>query len=138
MKRNSTIQWKIPANVEKVWGIVTNNQDVDWRSDVEYLEIISEHVFVEHFKGGGQTTFTIIAKEVNQLYAFQMENKFFQGEWVGRFEKVSSQETWLNFSEEINIKNPIIYILSFFMLNLKKMQQTYMEDLQRRVADENC
>lgn len=137
MKRNSTIQWKIPANVEKVWEIVTNNQDVGWRSDVEHLEIISEQVFVEHFKGGGQTTFTIVAKEVNQLYAFQMENKFFQGEWVGRFKKVSSEETLLNFSEEIDIKNPIIYFLSFLMMNLKKMQRTYMEDLERRIVDGN-
>ncbi|MBV7390795.1 SRPBCC family protein [Enterococcus alishanensis] len=137
MKRNSTIKWKIPANVERVWEIVTNNQDVRWRSDVEHLEIISENVFIEHFKGGGQTKFTIVAKEANQLYAFQMGNKFFQGEWVGRFEEVSSEETVLNFSEQLDIKNPIIYVLSFFMMNLKKMQRTYMEDLQRRVADEN-
>ncbi|MDT2813549.1 hypothetical protein P7H75_01720 [Vagococcus carniphilus] len=58
-----------------------------------------------------------------------MKNKFFEGTWDGCFKKIAEEETEIIFSEEIEIFNLGIYLLSFFILNLKKIPKQYVSDL---------
>ena len=58
-----------------------------------------------------------------------MENKYFRGHWIGHFHELSEEETKILFTEILNIKNPIMEILSYICMNLKTMQKKYIADL---------
>ena len=58
-----------------------------------------------------------------------MENKYFRGHWIGHFHELSEKETKTLSTEILNIKNPIMEILSYICMNLKTMQKKYIADL---------
>ena len=129
MKRKSVYKQFLKYNVTDVFDVVTNNRETGWRSDLEKTEIISEKKFREVFKNGNVTEFYMTKLEPNTFYQFEMKNKFFEGTWEGCFKKIAEEETEIIFSEQIEIFNFGIYLLSFFVLNLKKIQKTYVSDL---------
>lgn len=129
MKRKSIYKQNLKYNVTEVFDAVTNNRETSWRSDLERTEIISEKEFREVFKNGNVTEFYVTKLESNTFYQFEMKNKFFEGTWDGCFKKIAEEETEIIFSEEIEIFNLGIYLLSFFILNLKKIQKQYVSDL---------
>lgn len=131
--RRSAAKAVICAGIEDVWSAVTNNGDYSWRSDLSRIEILDDARFVEYTKSGRQTLFTITKKEPFSKYEFDMENKFFHGHWIGTFDRINDRETKIIFTEELNIKNPVIEILSYLFLNLKKIQRTYVSDLRRKL-----
>jgi hypothetical protein len=90
-------------------------------------------MFREHYTAGGTTDFVITQKQPDKIYTFEMSNQLFSGNWIGKFVEVTPKETLLIFTEEINFRYPWFYILSFFMMSLKKMQTTYMIDLEKAV-----
>lgn len=134
MKRTSTVTQVLPYPIDEVWAVVTDNSDYTWRSDVEKIEQVDEKTFVEHYKGGGATHFTITKKERNKRYTFSMKNKQFIGDWIGVFTALSPESTQIVFTEELIIKNPFIWAVSFFALNLKKIQTRYLSDLEKKIA----
>lgn len=133
MNRISTIEWDMPHSIKRVWETVTDNKDFSWRSDLEKIEIKTETKFTEITKSGEKTEFEIIEKKPYEIYKFKMGNNFFQGDWTGKFIEITPESTKLIFTEELNIKNPIIWLLSFFMMKLHQIQKTYMEDLQEKL-----
>jgi hypothetical protein len=137
MNRKSIIECKLKHGVSEVWRVVTDNRNYSWRSDIKSIKILSATSFTEQYKDGGQTEFTIISKEENRLYQFEMNNKLFSGRWVGEFFEMDDTSTKLVFTEYIYFKNPLFYMLSFFMVNLKKIQETYMKDLKKELESEN-
>ncbi|UWD49509.1 hypothetical protein NYR90_04570 [Clostridioides difficile] len=123
------------TDVETVWDIVTNNHDYEWRSDISKIEISDDgSTFIEYNKDGNSTKFTITEKTKNKLYKFDMENKFFYGNWQGEFFE-NNGKTKIVFIENIYVKNPIIKILSYIFMNLKKIQIQYVEDLKRKLNE---
>lgn len=123
------------TDVETVWNIVTNNHDYEWRSDISKIEISDDgSTFIEYSKDGNSTKFTITEKTKNKLYKFDMENKFFYGNWQGKFFEENGK-TKIVFIENIYVKNPIIKILSYLFMNLKKIQMQYVEDLERKLNE---
>lgn len=123
------------TDVETVWDIVTNNHDYEWRSDISKIEISDDgSTFIEYNKDGNSTKFTITEKTKNKLYKFDMENKFFYGNWQGEFFE-DNGKTKIVFIENIYVKNPIIKILSYVFMNLKKIQIQYIEDLKRKLNE---
>lgn len=123
------------TDVETVWNIVTNNHDYEWRSDISKIEISDDgSTFIEYNKNGNSTKFTITEKTKNKLYKFDMENKFFYGNWQGEFFEENGK-TKIVFIENIYVKNPIIKILSYLFMNLKKIQMQYVEDLKRKLNE---
>lgn len=123
------------TDVEIVWNIVTNNHDYEWRSDISKIEISDDgSTFIEYNKDGNSTKFTVTEKTKNKLYKFNMENKFFYGNWQGEFFEEDGK-TKIVFIENIYVKNPIIKILSYLFMNLKKIQMQYVEDLKRKLNE---
>ncbi|MGY3705012.1 hypothetical protein BW731_02210 [Vagococcus martis] len=116
MKRKARIEWEFEIGIEEIWNVVTDLDNYEWRSDLTNLKKITSTEFIEYFKGGGETTFRIIDKIYGEKYSFDMKSKFFEGMWVGKFE-VCGTKTKLIFVEEIDIKNPIIWLVSLFSLN---------------------
>ncbi|MDH6365592.1 hypothetical protein M2139_002597 [Enterococcus sp. PF1-24] len=136
MNRTSTLEWNFEKNIATLWQIVTDNTDYTWRSDLKELISTSPNQFTEYYQDGGETHFTVSEKEAEKRYAFAMDNQFFQGKWLGEFVKIDENTTKLIFTEELHFKNPFIYVLSFFMIKLKKIQKNYMLDLEKRLAKE--
>ncbi|WP_027625696.1 hypothetical protein [Clostridium lundense] len=124
------------SDINSVWNVVTNNKDYKWRSDLDKIEILSdEREFIEYTNSGHATKFIITKKNEYSEYAFNMENKMFAGSWIGQFFETNTGGTKIIFKETIFIKNPIIKILSYFFMDLKKIQNTYISDLKKKLGE---
>lgn len=132
--RKTKIIVDIPANKKKIWDIVTDNSNTSWRSDLSKVEVLNDKEFVEYTTKGVGTKFKIEAKEPYKLYQFSFGNDNMRGNWYGRFNSLEENVTRLEFVEEIQIKNPVIELLSYIFFPIKKMQKRYMEDLKKAVA----
>ena len=133
--RKSGITANFKAEINTIWEIVTDNENYEWRSDLSEIKIISSDKFIEYTKEGYQTQFHITVKELHKRYEFDMENKNFSGHWIGIFSELENGETRIDFTEEINIKNPIMEMLSCLFMNLKKMQEQYISDLRKALEE---
>lgn len=134
--RKSEITAEFSANIQTVWEAVTNNHDWAWRSDLaKVLVSKDEKSFVEVTRQGFRTAFTITEKQPFKRYSFHMENERFSGEWSGSFEETPSGGTRIKFTEVLQVKNPLIEILSYLFMNLKKIQNTYVEDLKKKLKE---
>lgn len=133
--RKSNITALFEADIRTVWDIVTDNSNYTWRSDLSKIKILDDGKrFVEYTKNGFSTTFTVTLKDVCKRYEFDMENQNFAGHWIGIFTKAANGGTKIDFTEELNIKNPVMEVLSYLFLNLKKMQKTYVRDLREELS----
>lgn len=134
--RTSTITVRFQATPQEIWEIVTNNEDFSWRSDLDRIEIENGGAeFTEYTKEGFSTHFIITEKDPVKRYAFKMENKSFTGDWIGLFHPLPEGGTELVFTETLRFKNPVLELVSHLFLNLKKIQQTYMYDLKKRLNE---
>lgn len=135
----SKITANFDADIALVWSIVTNNENAAWRSDLDHIEIQDDTHFIEYTKQGFPTYFTITEKKEQELYRFEMKNKNLTGKWQGKFFSSSPNETCVEFIEEISFNNFLLKIVGSFM-NIKKIQETYINDLKKeikRVQGEN-
>ncbi|MBU3202046.1 hypothetical protein LL037_11570 [Clostridium estertheticum] len=124
------------SNIKSVWNAVTNNSNCKWRSDIERIEILNDGKgFIEYTHSGNTTKFSITKKKEYSEYEFNMGNKMFTGSWTGHFSITESGGTKIIFTENIFVKNPIIKILSYFFMDLKKMQSTYISDLKVELGE---
>ena len=53
----------------------------------------------------------------------------FTGEWTGEFSKAPSGGTW--------IRNPVIWLLSFALMDLHGMQERYFHDLRVKLGEKS-
>lgn len=135
MDRTSVMEQTFQADAALLWEVVTNNEDTAWRSDIVRTEVVSADRFTEYTEGGGVTEFQITKKIPEKAYAFTIKNKMFQGEWEGTFERLENGGTKVRFQETLHIKNPLIWLLSFFAMPLKKVQKTYFQDLKKKIGE---
>lgn len=134
--RKSKIAAVFHADIQTVWNVVTNNENYSWRSDLSKIEILGNgEKFIEHTKEGYQTNFTITVKEPYGRYEFDMENKNFTGHWIGIFTEVQNGGTKIDFTEEINIKKPVMELLSYLFMNIKKIQEQFVGDLRKALNE---
>ena len=124
----SNIRAVIPAEVPKVWDIVTSLENYGWRSDLSRIEILSEKQFVEYTKDGFATTFTITASEPCRRWEFHMENDNMKGHWNGIFAEKDGQ-TEIDFTEDVTVKK--LVMKPFVKVFLKKQQELYVSDLKK-------
>lgn len=134
--RVSEITAEFNSNIKSLWNTVTDNNDYSWRSDIERIEIYNDKKeFIEYTHNGIATKFTITKKDKYSEYAFNMENKMFTGFWIGHFSETENGGTKIIFKENIFIKNPIIIVISYLFMDLKKIQNTYISDLRKKLGE---
>jgi hypothetical protein len=125
-------------NVKIIWNIVLNNNDYKWRTDIKELEIIENGKgWIEYYDMNKKyfTKFTLKEKEEYKLYSFNMENKKFHGNWIGKFIEINDNETKCIFTETIYIKNKIMNVLAKIFWNLEKIQGQYFKDLEKKLME---
>ena len=136
--RTSQMTARFSSPLEAVWEAVTDNTDFSWRSDLDHIDTKPDGVtFVEYPKKGSETVFTITEKQPGRLYAFHMEPAMFTGEWTGEFSRAPSGGTCVVFTERLRIRNPVIWLLSFALMDLHGMQQRYFHDLRVKLGEKS-
>lgn len=124
----------LPADISRVWEIVTSPAGYSWRSDLGKTEVLSGGRFVEYTKDGYATTFTVTAEEPCKRWEFDMENSRMRGHWVGVFTQAGEQ-TEVDFTEDVTAK--IVFLKPFVKSFLKKQQALFLADLKRALAEPN-
>lgn len=125
--RTSQMTARFSSSLEAVWEAVTDNTDFSWRSDLNHIDTKPDGVtFVEYPKKGSETVFTITEKQPGRLYAFHMEHAMFTGEWTGEFSKTEEDGTEVVFTERLTVRNPAVWLLSYLLMDLRGMQETYI------------
>lgn len=131
--KKTTIVATFISDVQKVWDVVTDNNNCSWRSDLSEI-IISTNSdnFTECTRNGFKTEFSITLKKPYEQYEFDMKNKNMRGHWKGVFSK-NGTGTRIEFTEEVELKNPIMNL--FVKVYLKKQQETYINDLKKALGE---
>lgn len=129
IKANIKKQFK--CNKNKLWNIITDNNNYYWRSDLSKIEIIDETHFIEYDKNNFPTYFTITSKEHLKEYTFNIENANIKGRWIGLFKNISKDTIELEFTEEVEVNNFIMKLLA--KTYLKVNQNRYMKDLEKEL-----
>ncbi len=125
----SNVKKEFNCDIEKMWNIITDNNNYSWRSDLSRIEVIDSTHFIEYDKNNYPTYFTITVKEKFKEYKFDIENTNIKGKWIGLFRKISNDKVEIDFTEEIVTTKFIMRVLA--PLYLKKMQKRYIKDLER-------
>jgi hypothetical protein len=135
--RQSTATEIINAKIEDVWNVVTDNENWQWRSDLERVEVLNNgNEFIEYGKQGSKIHFTITKKEKYKIYEFTMDSKYFNGQWRGDFIKLPEGKTKISFTESLTYNNLFFKIFSLLFINLKTFQDAYMRDLKKKLGAE--
>ena len=130
----SNIKEQFSCDRNKLWDIITDNSNYEWRSDLSKIEIIDDTHFVEYTKNNFPTYFTITSKEKLKEYKFDLENTNLKGKWIGIFKELPNGNIELDFTEEIEVNNFIMKI--FAKSYLKSQQKRYMRDLERALNEQ--
>ena len=131
--KKSTITATFKADIKKVWEVVTNNNNYEWRSDLSEIDVsVDGNSFTEYTKDNFPTKFTITLKKPYEQYEFDMTNKNMNGHWIGVFSPVSDG-TKIEFTEEVSVNNPIMNL--FVGSYLKKQQSLYIADLKKELGE---
>lgn len=131
--KKTTIVATFISDVQKVWDVVTDNNNCSWRSDLsEIIVFANSNKFTECTKNGFKTDFSITLIKPCEQYEFDMKNKNMRGHWKGVFSK-NGTGTRIEFTEEVELKNPIMNL--FVKVYLKKQQKTYINDLKKALGE---
>jgi hypothetical protein len=131
--KKATVIANFKSDIKKVWGIVTDNQNYSWRSDINKIEVFGDgRTFIEYDKNNFPTTFTITMLKPCERYEFDIANKNITGHWTGVFVQIGD-ETQIVFTEEISVNNPVMNL--FIGYYLKKQQTAYIKDLRKALQE---
>ena len=131
----STVTALLPYPPERVWAVVTDLENWQWRSDLSRLEHTGEDAFTEYDKSGFPTRFTVTASRPTALWAFDIGNANLTGRWTGAF-RPEDGGTRVTFTEFITPKKS--WMRLFAKGYLRRQQARYLSDLERaleRLAD---
>ena len=130
----SNIKKQFSCDRNKLWDIITDNSNYEWRSDLSKIEIIDDTHFVEYTKNNFPTYFTITSKEKLKEYKFDLKNANLKGKWIGIFKELPNGNIELDFTEKIEVNSFIMKLLA--KSYLKSQQKRYMRDLERALNEQ--
>lgn len=136
-KRVVTRQSIFDTTPEKLYRIVTNNNDWKYRQDIKELHIIEQQddkeIWEEISKGGGIVRFKTREKIPYSFYSFDMQAKYFHGYWTARFDETEDGKTLFTATEIIRVKNPFMKTLAYVFFDIGKFMENYQQYLQRKI-----
>ena len=122
------------SSVDKVWGKVTDHQEISWRSDLSDCKV-DKGGFTEYSLNGIATRFTVTMCIPHQRYEMDLENKNLSGHWIGVFQ-MENGRVRVTFTEEITLKTKNPFSRLFAGSYLKKQQKRYFRDLKKALGEE--
>lgn len=129
------------ASPQKVYSIVTNNNDYYYRSDLKELKILEKNGDIETWeeisKNSQSITFRTIKKEPYLRYEFEIvKANGFSGYWTGDFKIKATGGTEFLSTEHIVINNPMIRCFSYVFFDLGSYMENYQRDLAKKLGEE--
>ena len=129
-------QTVINASIEKVYNIVTNNREWKYRTSLDDLKIIETNGDFEiwdEISGKNTIRFKTKEKRPFTFYSFEMDCKFFQGEWFAEFETIEPAKTRFTATEAIEYKNPLLRVIGYVFMDLDKYMEIYQNELRNEL-----
>jgi len=127
----SIIKKEFNCDIEKLWNIITDNDNYSWRSDLSKIDNIDAKHFIEYTKSNYPTYFTITSKKRFKEYKFAIENTNIKGSWTGLFKQLPNGNVEVYFIEEIETSNIMMKLLA--KPYLKHQQKRYICDLEKEL-----
>jgi hypothetical protein len=135
-KRILTRQTLFNASIETVYNAVINNRNWEYRTSLDDLRIIEangDFEIWEEISGGVTIRFTTKEKKPFTFYSFEMDSKWFKGEWFAEFETVETGKTRFTATEFIEYKNPFIRVIGYAFMDLNKYMEIYQNELRNKL-----
>ena len=127
--RKLTKETVYSANAEKIYNIITDNQNWQYRTSLDNLEILSRD-------GENEVWQETREKRPFEYYAFDMSSQFFTGEWHATLTPIDEEQTRFEATESLTFPNPFIRVLSYLFMDLEKFMQTYEDELRKKLEKE--
>lgn len=125
----SVMKVQLKCDKDKLWEMVTDNNNYSWRTDLSNITIEDEKHFTEYAKNGFSTKFEITKKEYLKEYCFNVKNDNLEGHWQGVFKVLKDDLVEFTLREEVMVKKALMRFLA--RPYLKVQQKRYVSDLKR-------
>jgi len=103
----------------------------------ENSQDLTEEEF-ERMEPGAATVFSrVTAAEPNKLYCFRVKTMGYFADWRIDLEPISASETRVTFSETVEYRSALIYVLSGFGLMIRRELAAFGAGLRRKIEAEN-
>ena len=92
----------------------------------------------ERSEPGAATVFSrVTAAETNRLYCFRVKTLGYFADWRIDLEPVSGSETRVTFSETVEYRRALLYVLSGFGLMIRRELAAFGAGLRKKIEAEN-
>ncbi|MBE6914140.1 MAG: hypothetical protein E7472_04275 [Ruminococcaceae bacterium] len=119
----------LPYPVELIWRVFSAAGQAD-------AVQLSEEEF-DSMTPGANTVFTrTVALETNRLYAFRVKNMGFFADWRVELESLGPCETQVTYSETVEYRSGMLYVLSGFGAMIKRELRAFSQALIKRIEAE--
>ena len=130
---NNIIEFK--SNIEDVWNIITNREDISWRPDILKVEFINDEEFKEITKSGQTTSYKIEKNEKYSIYRLNMKNNNIEGIFQASFKDNKKKGCTVEFYQKNELLNIGAIIASILFVNLNKLQNRYIYDIKKMLGE---
>lgn len=118
---------QLKCGKDKLWKVITDNKNFNWRTDVKHIAVKDENHFTEYDKNDYPTHFEITKKDYAKEYCFNIQNGNLSGKWCGNIKDLGNSKTEFTLTEQVVVKPFLMRLLA--RLYLKRKQRRYVSDL---------
>ncbi|QQK08464.1 hypothetical protein [Miniphocaeibacter halophilus] len=137
MIKKAEVNSKFQYPIEQVWEIITNRENIIWRNDIKSFKKINEKEFEEININDLKTHYTIEEKIENKKYKLKFNNRLIDGKFEVDFNEIDKNTTNVRIYQENKMNNLSTIISSVLFLNLEKILNRYVYDLNRELKSRN-
>lgn len=136
-ERVHTKQSVFDAPPQKVFELVTDNVNWQYRDDIKDLKIISvdgnKQVWDEYGKDGMIIRFTTREYIPYSFYSFDMESKIMKGYWTSEYKEVEKGKTLYTATEYLTLENPFVRLLNYLFFDIDKYMSNQQLCISRKL-----
>ena len=127
--RKAGVWAQYDADVKAAWDVLTNREDVSWRTDLKKIEYRSVNDdFVEYSNDNYQTGFVITEERPYEYYEIETWSLETKGRRMYTFEETDDGKARVILQEEVKIRPIWIEWLSKFFMPQTKILSKILED----------
>jgi len=118
--RKLTKETVYSANAEKVYNVMTDNQNWQYRTSLDNLEILAQD--------GENEVWQETTNDITILFKTREKH--------ATLTPIDEKQTRFEATESLTFPNPFIRVLSYLFMDLEKFMQTYEDELRKKLEKE--
>lgn len=134
-RREATVSHEFKSSPEKIWSVITNNQDYSWRSDLKDVKADGPDNWIETPSHGPAVNFRVTLKKPFERYELQLSNDSFGGTWIGELSPLPGGGTKFVSTEKVETKGFVAKLMSYIFFSPQKTIERYFTDLTRKLGE---